>query len=68
MTLMAPITPDLIKYKAKIKAGSGEPNKKKVARLTQADLEEIVDIKMSVMNTNNRESIMKSIIGTAKSL
>jgi large subunit ribosomal protein L11 len=68
MTLMSPITPDLIKYKAKITAGSGEPNKKKVARLTQADLEEIVDIKMSVMNTQKRESIMKTIIGTAKSL
>lgn len=68
MELLPPLTSDLIKWKAKVKSGSGEPNKQKVASLSKADLEEIIDIKMSVMNTQKRESIMKSVIGTAKSL
>lgn len=68
MTIYPPITSDLIKWKAKVKKWAGEPNKQKVATLQKADLEEIIDIKLPVMNTNNRESAMKSIIGTAKSL
>lgn len=68
MVIAPPISSDLIKWKAKVKKGAGEPNKQKVATISEADLEEIIDIKMPVMNTNNRESIKKSLIGTAKSL
>ena len=68
MELLPPLSSDLIKWKAKVKSGSGEPNKVKVATLTKADLEEIIDIKLPVMNTVKRDSIMKSLIGTAKSL
>ncbi len=68
MEILPPLTSDLLKWKAKTKLWSGEPNKTKVATLTQADLEEIIDVKMPVMNTNNRDSIRRSIIGTAKSL
>jgi len=68
MEILPPITSDLIKWKAGVKKGAGEPNKNKVATVSKADLEEIIDIKLPVMNTNNRDSIMKSIIGTAKSL
>lgn len=68
MEIDPPITPDLIKWKAGVKKGAWEPNKEKIATISKADLEEIIDIKMPVMNTNNRESIMKSFIGTAKSL
>ena len=68
MELLPPLTSDLIKWKAGIKSGSGEPNTKKVGKISKADLEEIIDIKMSVMNTNDRASIAKSFIGTAKSL
>ena len=68
MEILPPVTSDLIKWKAGIKKGSGEPNTNKVGKISKADLEEIVDIKMSVMNTNDREAIMKSFIGTAKSL
>lgn len=68
MEIHPPITPDLIKWKANVKKWAGEPNKETVATISKADLEEIIDIKMPVMNTNNRESIMKSFIGTAKSL
>ena len=68
MEIDPPITSDLIKWKANVKKGAGEPNKEKVATISRADLEEIVDIKLPVMNTNNRESIINSFIGTAKSL
>jgi large subunit ribosomal protein L11 len=52
----------------KEKQGSAEPNKKKIGTLTKADLAEIAEIKKPAMNTNNIDSIIKSIIGTAKSL
>lgn len=68
MQILPPLTSDLLKWKAKVKLGSGEPNKTKIATLSKADLEEIVDVKMPVMNTRNRDSIRKSIIGTAKSM
>lgn len=68
MQILPPLTSDLLKWKAKIKTGAGEPNKNKVATLSLADIEEIIDVKMPVMNTRNRDSIRKSIIGTAKSI
>jgi large subunit ribosomal protein L11 len=68
MTILPPLTSDLLKWKAKIKTGAGEPNKNKVATLSQADIEEIIDVKMPVMNTRNRDSIRRSIVGTAKSI
>lgn len=68
MEIDPPITPDLIKWKAGIKKWAWEPNKNKVATISMADLEEIVDIKLPVMNTNKRESVLKSFVWTAKSL
>lgn len=68
MEILPPLTSSLLKYKANIKKWSWEPNKTKVATISESDLEEIIDIKAPVMNTNNRDSIKKSIIGTAKSL
>ncbi len=68
MEILPPITSSLLKYKAKIQKWSGEANKIKVATLSKDDLEDIIDIKMPVMNTKKRDSIRKSIIGTAKSL
>jgi large subunit ribosomal protein L11 len=68
MELNPPISSDLIKYKAKIQKWSGEPNSNKVATISKADLEDIIDVKLPVMNTRNRDSVRKSLIGTAKSL
>lgn len=58
----------LIKKMAKIESGSGEPNKKKVGALTQADLEEIAKIKMDDLSANDMESAVKIIAGTARSM
>lgn len=68
LEILPPLTSHLILWKAKLKAGSAEPNKKKVAKLTKNDLLEIVEIKKSVMNTQKVDSILKSIAWTAKSL
>lgn len=43
--IIGPVTSNLILWKLKQKVGSGEPNKKKIGSLTQADLEEIATIK-----------------------
>jgi large subunit ribosomal protein L11 len=63
-----PLTSHLLLWKLKEKQGSAEPNKKKIGTLSKADLVEIAEIKKPAMNTNNIDSIIKSIIGTAKSL
>lgn len=63
-----PVTSHLLLWKAQQKQGSGEPNKKKIATLSREDLVEIAEIKKPAMNTNNIDSIVKSLIGTAKNL
>lgn len=68
MVILPPLTSDLLKWKAKAKTGSGVPNKDKVGTVSNADIDEIVEVKMSVLNTRNRASARKTIIGTAKSI
>ncbi len=68
MEVLPPITSHLILWKVKQKKGSGEPNKKKIGKLTRADLEEIAEIKKPVMNTEDVESIILSIAGTARNM
>ena len=68
MEILPPITSHLILWKVRQKKGAGEPNKNKIWKLTRQDLEEIAEIKKPVMNTNNIESIIKSIIGTARNM
>ena len=54
--------------KAKLKKGSGEPNKNKVGTLTRAQLKEIAETKMPDLNANDVEAAMKIIAGTARSM
>jgi len=68
MVLKSPVSSDLIKWKAKVKKGSGEPNKNKVGSITMDDLREIAEMKKSDMNTDDIEAIIRSLIGTVKSL
>ena len=58
----------LLKKKAGLASGSAEPNKKKVASLTMADIEEIATMKMPDLNATSLPSAVKSILGTAKSM
>ena len=53
---------------AKIKKGSGEPNRKKVASVTWDQIKVIAEDKMVDLNVFTVESAMKMIAGTARSM
>jgi large subunit ribosomal protein L11 len=63
-----PPTPDLLKKALKLEKGSGEPNRKKVGKVTQAQIEEIAKMKMPDLNTTSLEAAMSMVAGTAKSM
>ncbi len=58
----------LIKKSCKIESGSGEPNKKKVAKITTAQIREIAELKMPDLNAASVEAAMSMIAGTARSM
>lgn len=58
----------LLKRAAGIEKGSGEPNVKKVARVTKKDIKEIAELKMKDLNTTDIEAAMRMIEGTARSM
>ena len=58
----------LIKKALNLQSGSGEPNKKKVGTLTQAQLKEIAEKKMPDLNAASLEAAMSIIAGTARSM
>ena len=63
----APVA-DLIKQALKLKKGSGEPNKEKVGELTMDQVKQIAKKKMADMNTDKIDSVINTIIGTARSM
>lgn len=66
--MKTPPAPVLIKKAISVESGSGEPNQKKVGRLTKAQLKEIAEIKMPDLNAASVESAMSMIAGTARSM
>jgi len=58
----------LIKKAVGIESGSGEPNKKKVAKLSKEKCEEIAKLKMPDLNANTIEAAMSLVAGTARSM
>ena len=58
----------LLKKAAGIAAGSGEPNKIKVGKVTQAQLLEIVETKKEDLNARDPEMAARMIAGTARSM
>ena len=58
----------LIKKACKIQSGSGVPNKNKVATITQAQLQEIAELKMPDLNAATVESAMSMVAGTCRSM
>jgi large subunit ribosomal protein L11 len=58
----------LIKKALNLQSGSGEPNRKKVGTLTQAQLREIAEKKMPDLNAASIEAAMSVIAGTARSM
>jgi len=58
----------LIKKAAGLKSGSDNPLKNKVGKLTRAQLMEIVDQKISDLNTDDRDMAANIIAGSARSI
>ena len=58
----------LLKKKAGVLKGSGEPNREKVGIVTENDLRDIAEIKMEDLNANSIEMAMEMIRGTARSM
>ncbi|MCA9565517.1 MAG: 50S ribosomal protein L11, partial [Myxococcales bacterium] len=50
----------LIKQTLKLKSGSGEPNRKKVGKITQEQLEEIAKIKLPDLTAGDMEAAVKT--------
>ena len=57
-----------LKELAKIKSGSAEPNRKKVASVTWDQIKQIAEDKLPDLNCFTVESAMKMVAGTAKSV
>lgn len=66
--LKTPPVSALIKKELKIQNGSGEPNKKKVGRLSKAQVKKIAEMKLKDLNTEDEASASAMVLGTARSM
>jgi len=66
--LKTPVTSELVKKAVGIERGSGEPNKRKVGKISREQLREIAKQKLPDLNTKDLEQAAKIIEGTAKGL
>ncbi|MFN8396107.1 MAG: 50S ribosomal protein L11 [Bacteroidia bacterium] len=58
----------LLMNAAGLKGGSAEPNRKKVGKVTWAQVKEIAETKMPDLNAFTLESAMSMVAGTARSM
>lgn len=58
----------LLKKAAGIETASGEPNKKKVAKLSRDKVREIAELKMKDLNAASVEAAIRMVEGTARSM
>jgi large subunit ribosomal protein L11 len=58
----------LLKRAAGIAKGSGEPNKEKVGKVTEKQIEEIAKVKMPDLNAYSLDAAKRIIEGTAKNM
>lgn len=58
----------LLKKAAGLETASGEPNKKKVAKLPRSKVREIAELKMPDLNAVDVEAAMRMVEGTARSM
>jgi len=66
--LKSPLASGLIKKILGIEKGSGEPNRKKIGKITKAQLKEVAEKKLDDLNTDDIEQAIKIIEGTAKNM
>ncbi len=67
ITKVSPV-PELIKKAIGLEKGSGEPNRKKVGKITQKQIEDIAKMKMPDLNTEDLTAASAMVAGTAKSM
>jgi large subunit ribosomal protein L11 len=58
----------LLKKAASIARGSGVPNKEKVGKVTKAQVEEVVRLKMADLNARDVDAARRMVEGTARSM
>jgi large subunit ribosomal protein L11 len=58
----------LLKRAAGVEKGSGEPNKKKVGKVTRAQVREIAQLKMPDLTAESVEAAMRTVEGAARSM
>lgn len=66
--LKTPPTSDMLRKAAGIEKGSGDPLKKKVGKVTKAQIKEIAEKKMVDLNTKDVDAAMRIVEGTARSM
>jgi large subunit ribosomal protein L11 len=67
-SMKSPPAAQLIKKAINLKKGSGVPQKDKVGKITESQLEEIAEKKKEDLNANDVEAAKKIIAGTARSM
>ena len=67
ITKQPPAT-SLLKKAANIASGSGEPNKKKVGKITKKQLLDVVKLKMADLNTQDPERAARILAGSARQM
>ena len=63
-----PPASEMLKKAAGIIKGSGEPNRNKVGKVTQKQVEEIAKTKLPDLNANSLDAAVRIIKGTARSM
>jgi large subunit ribosomal protein L11 len=66
--LKTPPTPVLIRQKAGLEKASAEPGKSTVGSISEADVEEIAQIKLPDLNAYDLDAAKEQIRGTARSM
>jgi large subunit ribosomal protein L11 len=66
--LKSPPAAVLLRKAAGIEKGSGVPNREKVGRVSESQVEEIAKIKLADLNARDLEAAKKIIKGTARSM
>ena len=66
--LKTPPAAVLIKKELGLDHASGEPNKKKVGKLTKAQVQKIAELKQPDLNASSLETAMSMVVGTARSM
>src|SRR6266571_557843 len=63
-----PPASELLKRAAGIVKGSAEPNRNKVGKVTEKQVEEIAKAKLVDLNTTNLEAAVRTVAGTARNM